>query len=127
MPKGANASGSNAPRPRASQRRACTCARPGTRERPRPDGACADTPKGRLLDEPGGGRGARHLEHVDAAAARALHLEAEALIVEHLAAPREPAQLVHHETADRVVTLVAEVRAEVFVDCLLYTSPSPRD
>src|SRR4030095_7962360 len=118
MPNGAKPSGSSAPSPSASQRRVCTRVRPGTRERPRPDGACADTLKEGLLDEPGGCRGARHLEHVDATEARALHLEAKTSVVESLPAPREACALVHHEAADRVVALVAEFRAEVLVEFL---------
>src|SRR5678809_1151628 len=118
MPNGANASGSSTPRLKATQRRARREARPGSTVTARSDGACSGTAIEWLLDELGGRRGARHLQHVDAAAARTLHLEAKALVVEDFTASGQPTELVHDETTDRVVGLVAEPRAEVFVEVL---------
>src|SRR5262245_588370 len=112
MPNGANASGSTKPRPKATARRARRDARPGSTVAARPDGACSGTAIDWLLDELGGRGGARHLQHVDATAARTLHLEAEALVVEHFTPPGQAAQLVHDQTTDGVVGLVAETRAE---------------
>src|SRR6187549_3515586 len=118
MPNGANASGSSTPRLKATQRRARREARPGSTVTARSDGACSGTAIEWLLDELGGRRSTRHLKHVDAAAARTLHLEAKALVVEDLTTPGQAPQLVHDETTDRVVGLVAEVRAEVLVEFL---------
>ena len=58
----------------------------------------------------------RHAQRVDAAPVGTLDLELETADLDRLAAPRHAAQLVQHESADRVEFLVGEARAEHVVE-----------
>src|SRR5690606_16417850 len=61
---------------------------------------------------------ANHFDALDAAAIAAQHAEPEPAEIELLAAPRQAAQLVHDEPADRVVFLIAQVSCKEVVEVL---------
>src|SRR5262245_49690273 len=57
-------------------------------------------------------------QHVDAAAVGTQNLECQPTRHERLAAPRQPAEIVHRQAADRVELLVAELGAEERVELI---------